>query len=300
MARDPYSAVWVSHSSIGKFLQCPRAYYLAHIYKNPKTGNRIGLMQPALALGQAVHNVLESLSVIPTEERFSRPLLARFEEEWEKVSGKLGGFSSSEEEGEYKERGKQMISRVSAKPGVLARRAVKIKQEDTFPPHYLFSEKDNIILCGKVDWLEYLPEGDAVHIVDFKTGKHDEDEDSLQLPIYLLLTVNCQKRKVSQASYWYLDRADEPQKVALPNIRDAYERVLAVAKRVKLARELRSFKCPKGEVGCFVCRPFEIIYRGGGELVGTSDSKQDVYVIPLHQDSSKEPGLQRFDTETIL
>lgn len=300
MGRDLYSTVWVSHSSIGKFLQCPRAYYLAHVYKSPKTGNRIGLVQPALALGQAVHNVLEGLSIIPTDERLKRPLVEVFEEEWAKVSGKLGGFNSSEEEGEYKERGKQMIARVSEKPGVLSKKAVKIKQEGAFPPHYLFSEKDNIILCGKVDWLEYFPEEDAVHIVDFKTGKNDEDEDSLQLPIYLLLTTNCQKRKVVRASYWYLDRADDPQEMELPEMEEAYERVLAAAKRVKLARELKSFKCPKGEAGCFVCRPFEIIYRGGGEFVGTSDSKQDVYIVPAGNNFGSSSVDSDSETSTIL
>ena len=280
MARDPYAAVWVSHSSLGMYLKCPRAYYLGYVYKSPKTGNRIGLMQPPLALGGAVHDVLESLSLLKTEHRLSEPLHDKFEKVWSKYTGKLGGFKSADEELEYKQRGVDMIARVVENPGVLLRKAVKIKQDTALPPHYVFSEKDNIVLCGKVDWLEYLPDSDSVHIVDFKTGKHDEDEDSLQLPIYLLLTKNCQKRNVSKASYWYLDRDNEPKELPLPREEDAYEKILAAAKRVKLARELRTFKCERGgESGCFACRPYEIVYNGGGQLIGQSDSKQDIYIV---------------------
>lgn len=299
MSRDLFSTVWVSHSSIGTYLKCPRAYFLAHMYKNPQTGNRIGLMQPALSLGQTVHTVLEALSVLPTEERFNKDLLRVYEMEWEKVSGKLGGFTTSVEEEEYKNRGRKMIERVIKNPGVISKKAVKIKQEGSFPSHYVLSEKDNIVLCGKVDWLEYLPEEDAVHIVDFKTGRTDEDEVSLQLPIYLLLTTNCQKRKVARASYWYLDRNDLPTEMKLPDMEDAYERVLQVSKRIKLARELRALKCLKGEQGCFTCRPFEIIYRGGGELVGTSDSKQDLYIIPKEA-VLEDNVLSQTDSETSV
>src|ERR1035437_4279352 len=36
MAQDKFNAVWVSHSSIGDFLKCPRLYYLHNVYKNDK------------------------------------------------------------------------------------------------------------------------------------------------------------------------------------------------------------------------------------------------------------------------
>ena len=116
MARDPYSAVWISHSSLGMYLKCPRAYYLGYVYKNPKTGNRIGLMQPPLALGGAVHEVLESLSLLKTEERLSESLQDKFEKVWAKYTGKLGGFKTEDEETEYKQRGMDMITRVTENP----------------------------------------------------------------------------------------------------------------------------------------------------------------------------------------
>jgi len=192
---DKYTALWVSHSSISTFLECPRAYYLKNIYKDPKTGHKIKLMSPPLALGQAVHEVVESLSEIKTDLRFKESLLDKFEKSWKKVSGKNGGFLDKETEYQYKTRGEEMIRRVIKNPGPLGELAVKINMD---LPHYWLSETDNIILCGKIDWLEYVPEEDAVNIIDFKTGKNEEREDSLQLPIYLLLATNTQSKKYTK------------------------------------------------------------------------------------------------------
>jgi len=89
---DKFLATWVSHSSISDFLQCPRAYYLKNVYKDPKTRHKIQLMSPPLALGAAVHNVLERLSVLPTDQRLAVSLVKKFEEEWKNISGKRGGF----------------------------------------------------------------------------------------------------------------------------------------------------------------------------------------------------------------
>src|SRR3990172_3701791 len=104
--KDKYTAIWVSHSSIGDYRKCPRAYYLKNVYRDPKTNHKISLMSPPLALGQAVHEVVESLSVLPVSERFRFSLLTKLEEPWKKVSGKLGGFDDKTEEEKYLDRAK--------------------------------------------------------------------------------------------------------------------------------------------------------------------------------------------------
>jgi len=273
-SKDKFSAVWVSHSSMADFLRCPELYYLRNVYKDPTTGHKITRMEPPLALGQIVHDVVEGLSVLPAEDRLKVSLLEKFDSQWEKVSGKKGGFRTKEEEERSKEEGREMLKRVMDHPGPITRKAIKIKQE---LPHYWISEEENIILCGKIDWLEYLPESDSVHVVDFKTGRLDEKKDSLQLPIYQLLVTNTQSRNLTKASYWYLRRSDEPQEVSLPDINDGREKVLALAKRVKLARQLERFVCPQG--GCKYCIPLKQIKAGKGELVGVSDYNQDIYII---------------------
>jgi len=274
MTQDKYSAVWVSNSSINDFLNCPRLYYLRNVYKDPVTRHKINIINPSLALGQTVHEVLEALSTIPVAKRFETSLLTTYDIDWEKVHGKLGGFTNKQEEQIIKERGLQMLQKVIDNPGPLKNKAIKINQE---LPNYYLSEEENIILCGKIDWLEYIPEDNSVHIIDFKTGKNDESAFSLQLPIYLLLVNKLQSRKVSKASYWYLDRDNEPVLIQLPSPEEAYEKVLQTAKKVKEARLKREYQCKKG--GCFACKPFEKIINQEAELIGVSGYNQDLYMI---------------------
>ncbi|MDQ5957949.1 MAG: hypothetical protein QG665_290 [Patescibacteria group bacterium] len=278
MTIDKYSAVWVSHSSMGDFLKCPRAYYLHNVYKDPKTGHKINIVSPALSLGSAVHEVVENLLNFPAEDRAKQPLFENFNLAWEKVAGRKGGFLDDDEELLYKNRGLKMVERVMAYPGPLLNKAIKLPEhENGMPPNFYLSEEENIILCGKIDWLEYLPATDSLHIIDFKTGKNEENEDSLQLPIYLLLLKNLQKRKVTKASYWYLETDNDLKPVFLPDSEEALERVLDVALKVKKARVKNEFVCPHG--GCVACRPFEKILQGEAEYLGIGGYGQDLYYI---------------------
>jgi ATP-dependent helicase/DNAse subunit B len=274
-SKDKYKAVWLSHSSISNFLKCPRLYYLHDVYKDPKTGHKINITNPHMALGLAVHEVIDSLIGVPGEERFSSSLTDKFEEVWKNYSGKLGGFSSIEQENEFKQRGINMLAKLQKNPRILLNKAIEIKSD--FVPNYWFSEKDEIILCGKVDWIEYLEDSNTVHIIDFKTGKNSEDESSLQLPIYYLLASNTQKRKVSKASYWYLDNDGDIQEKQLPEEKKAYDEIFKIASRIKLARQLNHFKCELN--GCRHCLPYEKLLKGEGEKVGVSTTRQDVYIL---------------------
>lgn len=275
MKGDKFSAVWVSHTSISDFLECPRAYFLKHVYRDPKTGHKIKITAPALSLGQAVHEVIESLSLLPVEKRFNQPLVSRFEQIWKKVSGEKGGFVNGDVEQQYKNRGLAMLERVTNHPGPLLNLAVKIKMD---LPYYWLSEEDNIILCGKVDWLEYIPEVDGVHVIDFKTGKADEKAESLQLPIYALIVQNCQSRRTIKASYWYIDRNDEPTEVTVPDLEEAKTRVLRIARNIKAARKLEKFKCSH-ETGCFACESYEKVVGGEGRCVGVDEYNADIYFL---------------------
>ncbi len=229
-----------------------------------------------MALGSAVHEVLESLSNLPTEDRFKTSLVERFDQAWQKVSGPMGGFADEATEANYKNRGEDMLRRVMAHPGPLAQKAVKINAD---LPQYWISEEDNLILCGKIDWLEYIEENNSVRILDFKTGVGEESVDSLQLPIYYLLAHNCQTRDVTGASYWYIARDDFPVEKKLPDLDKSKELVMKVGKEMKLARQLERFKCPEGDAGCKYCTPYEKIIRGEAVYVGTGEYGSDVYVV---------------------
>lgn len=290
---DKYTAVWVSHSSMSDFLKCPRLYYLHNMYKNPKTGRKMSIVTPHMSLGIAVHEVLEALADYPADERMKRNLLDDFEKAWTNVSGKKGGFADDVEEQEFKSRGIVMLQNVMKDPRFLVNKRIKLPRE-TMNPNYFISEDHNIILNGLVDWIEYLPETDSLHIVDFKTGKHEEKEGSLQLPIYLLLCNALQKRKVTKASYWYLE-TDKMVEAQLPDATQAEKDVIEVAMKVKTARveakregEDKVFVCPQGAYnpktgvgGCANCRLYELILVSDPsvENVGIGGFNQEMFVV---------------------
>ncbi|MBI5449465.1 PD-(D/E)XK nuclease family protein [Candidatus Gottesmanbacteria bacterium] len=261
---------------MGDYLRCPRSYYLRNVYRDQRNNHRMTLMQPALALGQVVHEVIEALSILPVEERLNRPLLDEFDNIWLQISGEKGGFADLEEEKIYKDRGRSMMARVQAHPGPIGRKATKIRDP---LPNFLLSEEDNIILCGKIDWLEYDEITDSIYVLDFKTGKMDERPDSLQLPIYYLLASACQKRPVIGLRYWYIDRDDNPVDMPLPDKVEGKNRILEVARSIALARKLDRFLC-RSKDGCSACRPMEAIIAGKGKFVGESEFHQDIYILP--------------------
>lgn len=277
MRQQKTHPLWISHSSISDFLACPRAYYIKHVYKDPKTNNKVTLINPALALGQIVHQVLEALSIVKAEDRLKEPLIEQYNKAWLSISGTSGGFESSEQELAYKNRGAIMINRVMFHPGPITNKAIKLVSPDSLPPRFYLSKEEDIILCGKIDWLEYIPVTDSVHIIDFKTGLGEEKEDSLQLPIYALLVKNCQNRQVSKMSYWYLERDNDPSEMPLPDLQKAHDMLLTIGLQIKDARSKKEFKCPKG--GCYACKPLEKILDGKAEFVGTTEY-QDVYILP--------------------
>lgn len=280
---DKYTALWVSHTTINDFLVCPRAYYLKNIYKDPKTGHKIKLITPPLALGQIIHEVIEQISFCKTEDRFKKSLVIRLHEIWDKISGKKGGFVDSQKEAVYKTRAEQILLSIMKDPGPLTKKAVKIKMT---LPYYCVSPRDNIILCGKIDWLEYVEANDTVHIIDFKTSKSDEKIDSFQLPIYYLLVRNCQRRSVSKVSYWYLERSDGFIEKDLPDPKKAEDTILEIAKKIKLARQLNRFKCPHH--GCFACKPYEAIIQGNAEYVGIDERNNDMYILDTVTEENKK------------
>ncbi|MCL4374394.1 PD-(D/E)XK nuclease family protein [Patescibacteria group bacterium] len=275
MVKDRYSAVWVSHTSLTDFLRCPRAYYLKNLYRDKITGHKIKITAPPLSLGQAVHEVIEVISQKPVEERFKESLVARLDQVWKTVAGKRGGFTDAASEQQYKHRAQAMLLRLMKQPGPLAHLTVKINRD---LPYYWLSEKDNIILCGKIDWLEYLETTDSVGVIDFKTGRHQEEADSQQLAIYYLLVSHCQRRPVSRVSYWYLEKDIGPQEQPLPEVDRTTAALIETAKKIKLARQLSRFKCPH-ENGCSYCRPYETILQGRAQLVGQNSFHEDLYIL---------------------
>lgn len=270
----PYEAVWLSASSISDFDKCSRLYFLRNVYKDPKTYRKIQVVNPYMTLGIAVHAVINSISNIAAKERRFDSLIDQFEEIWDINTGKRGGFSSTDQELDFKERGLSMLKRIISFPGPLINLTNKIHDE---VPNMWLSEKDLLVLCGVIDWIEILPDN-TLHIIDFKTGKHDEDINSLQLGIYSLLAKSKLSRHVSKVSYWYLDKEDFPRESKKPNLDEVTKILIKKGIKIKEYRSEGNYTCQKG--GCRYCEEYESILEEKAEFVGIDyKMKRDLYYL---------------------
>lgn len=280
MAFNP-NAVFISPSSIGDFDKCPQLYFLRNVYRSAKTGLKLQLINPALALGQGVHETIEQFGKLDPKERNKDKLELIYETIWADLSGEKGGFNSAEEEKEYKNRGWVMLDRFLKNSHFLM--TTQIKTPD-FPKADL---GDDIILTGKLDWIE--ASGDGFQIIDFKTGKNEEKEDSIQLPIYALLASKIFKSSDIKTNYWYLDQEDELRKFDLPDMEEFAKSLKQKGTIIKLARQTNSFKCARGGQSCWACKGMLAIKNGEGKLVAIdSVRKQEIYILPPKQEEKKE------------
>lgn len=269
--------LWISHSAIWDFEQCPKLYYLKNIYRGPNTGRRIQLANPYLSLGSAVHDVIEGLGHLAPEERFLSPITERFIKLWAGYGGKRGGFRGEEEEEAFKSRGQKMLERIERNQGVFKNPSYPFGE--SFPKLRLFPGKD-VILVGNIDWVEMMS-GEKLHIIDFKTGQKEEPKDSLQLPIYFMLASYNFEFPIEKLSYWYLEKDNGPEQVRLGPMEKYIPIVREKALAIKKAVDQNQFSCKSGQRTCFKCKDYDSVIWGRAEYVGYDPERnKDIYFIP--------------------
>ena len=255
--------LWISYSGISDFKNCPKLYYLKNLYRTPVTERKIQVVDPYLTLGTVVHRAVDEIYNLEPEKRKDIPLLDRFERIWQFFSGKRGGFSPLQEEKIFYTRGRKMIEKLENSQ-IIQNPSYTIGGD--LPKVRLFPDKD-IVLVGGIDWVEILPKG-SLHIIDFKTGKSEEEKSSLQLPIYLVLGNYNFKKPVEKTSYWYLEKDGHPvlKKLNTPQfyIPIIQEKALEIKKAID-GEELRC-KHPSGK--CFKCEKYEKVILNQAECVG--------------------------------
>ncbi len=199
-------------------------------------------------------------------------LEGKFRNLWRKYSGKRGGFSSKEEEAVFGKRGLKMISNFFKN----ATRLEKITHNIDFPKLHLF---EDVVLMGNFDFVGEKEDG-SLHVVDFKTGIHDE-KDPLQLYIYAILAQANFGKPVSSASFWYLDRDDASKEIVLDALEPKLEWIVGKAREIKEALGQKTWVCVKEEELCRDCKDYQAILDGKGEFQFTDYRyKKDVYYLP--------------------
>ncbi len=270
---DSRKTLWISHSAINNFNNCTRLYYFASIYRNPKTGNRVQIVNPYLSLGSAVHEAIDEVIDFSPSKRVNSSLVKRFEKVWKDYEGKKGGFFSKKQEDEFKKRGLKMVKKVEGSE-MLSKKS--LKKEKELPRMKLFEGVD---LVGNFDWIEVLPDG-SLHIIDFKTGRSQESSKSLQLPIYHILAKNNYGKKIKKLSYWYLEKDREPKIKQIKGVDEALIEIKKKAEEIKKSIKESDFSCSSRYPRCFWCRKYESIVSGKAELIGTDEKIQkDLYYL---------------------
>ena len=217
--RDIDYAKIYSPSKLSLFSKCPKAYhfsYLDPIYSKMK--KRLKKLPENIwsfnTLGRAVHNAITLFFHLPAKQRKFNCLKAYLEKTWRSEVmprqnpplGKWGGFSSTQEEREQYRQALQMLKNFTKLiDDSLQIHYLPTKNLDRSIDDYLQLIKplnDSYDISGKFDLIAKFND-DSLHIIDFKTGKRN-DEDIFQLRFYKLLAEENFKKPVTRASYYFL------------------------------------------------------------------------------------------------
>jgi hypothetical protein len=266
--KDP---IYVSYTSLSDFLKCPRSYYLKNVYRDTQQGFKLQIINPYLVLGSTVHDAIKWYLESPKKPSREQTL-DQFRNYWRKYHGKKGGFSDDNEEASFGIRGLKMLDNFLDHVEVLEPCAPFI----SFPKYNLI---DNILMIGNFDFVGFCPDG-TLHIVDFKTGTHDE-ESTLQLYMYAILAEEVFKKKVSKASFWYLDRDDGPREIVLDPLDGQLEWLQTKALLLKQAIDDNKWVCAKEPDGlCRDCKDYQALLDGKGEfLFSDFRYKKEIYYL---------------------
>ena len=222
-----------------------------------------------------MHDAIDNfVTRYPSGERTKDKLIYEFNRGWHLKPGKIGGFKDDAQEKEFKARGEAMLERFWKQSHFSQGTPISVD----FPKLPLIGQ-DDAILVGNFDWLERTEAG--LHILDFKTGQNEEEEGSLQLPLYAILAQHVFKEPVTRASYWYLDRDSEPVEVSLPDLKETLATVKNKALSMQEAVNNKEFAC-RADVGyCQRCHEYHKVINDATEHIATDfKRKREVFFLP--------------------
>ena len=198
----------LSASDLDLYLTCPLKYKFARVFgipQEPTINQRFGIL---------VHNVLERFHKEDAEgeEDGLQRLIGLFEAGWRR-----SGFGSSDDELQYRERGREAMRLYWEREQVAEGKPVWLERKFDFRigEHHV---------RGRVDRVDRLPDG-GHELIDYKTGERKTEADlaeDLQLALYRLAAREAWGIEAGIGSYYYVLDAE---KVAAPTKPDDAERV---------------------------------------------------------------------------
>jgi DNA helicase-2/ATP-dependent DNA helicase PcrA len=198
----------LSASDLDLYLTCPLKYKFRRVFgipQEPTINQRFGIL---------IHSVLERFhKEAGGEDEDGRQRLARlFEAGWRR-----SGFGSSDDELQYRERGREAMRLYWERESVAEGEPVWLERkfDIRIGEHHV---------RGRVDRVDRLPDGDH-ELIDYKTGERKSEADlesDLQLALYRLAARQAWDLDASTGSYYYVL---DGEKVAAPTKPDDAERV---------------------------------------------------------------------------
>lgn len=153
----------LSPTGLNDYLKCPTYFKYNHIYRIPQAPNR------HMALGSAIHNTLEEVFK-EAKTNNQMPSLERWIEIYDTFSKKnILAFSEKED---VAQEGLTMLTQYYKNYDGSFH--IDCALEYDFSSKNVFLE--DVPLTGKIDKIEFLPEG-TINVIDYKTGKPKSDNE---------------------------------------------------------------------------------------------------------------------------
>ncbi len=228
---------YISPNKLKIWLECPRKYW--HYYLHEPTKYREP-PRPYYTLGEAIHDVLNSFFSLVPQIRTKKRLFDQFELHWKSASNQEGGFKDINEEDGYKKRAIKMLENFYKKEDI---QAIPYRLSPSSTKY--ISLTNGVMLGGKIDRVDLESSG-SLHIIDYKTGKEDQD-DPYQLSIYDLLVRGWLKKEVSRLSYLHLESGNWSTKPSTRKEREATNHfILDTVKKIPKEVSREFFVCHLG------------------------------------------------------
>lgn len=233
----------ISPLKVRVFRTCLLRYRYQYVDK--QQGRLKPRLRPADTAGSLVHRVLcDFFSRVDEHDRTREKLFDMFQVGWDALS-----------EGYHRV------------PGVEAHHENALRQLSNFErvwglqahpfmvePYFQHEVAPGILLFGRVDRIDEEPDG-TLHLIDYKGGQEAEDIDTSQLTLYALLVEAKLDRKVSKASFWYLDEGETwTMEFGEDDKRKAREELLATAAEMDAVTEFPPTIGPH----CAFCTYFKV------------------------------------------
>ena len=191
----------VSPYKLQGFYQCAKWYYFEYLDQLISSHRReLRKPRPFLTVGDCVHKTLKKLTSSDKSDQTEKRALEILAQMWQPYAGERGGFPTLEEEKEaYADAEKMVLN--------FCQKQAKMDQPFYLPPADSFEELkkveigSDLVLQGKIDRVDR--DGENLHVIDYKTGK-SEDDEPFQIFAYALLVEEIFSHQVTRASYWYL------------------------------------------------------------------------------------------------